>query len=88
MGKRIRPGQRVKDWRTSQKPRMTQAALGGRAGLSGDAIRHFENSDKTIALDAKVGLCHVMGCPLAWLLSPSEMEMAHRIRDLIEEQVA
>lgn len=85
MPKKIRPGERVRRWRLSQEPKITQAALGEQIGLSGDAIRHFENTGKTIALPSKVALCRVMECPLDWILENDELIVAREIHRLLDE---
>ena len=86
MGKRVQPGERVRRWR--ERVGKSHTEVGELVGLSGDAIRHFESSGKTISLAARVGLCREMDCPLSWLLSPEQMALARRIHDLIDRQAA
>ncbi|MCR9093434.1 MAG: helix-turn-helix transcriptional regulator [bacterium] len=61
---------------------MTQAELGKRIGLSGDAIRHFEKTGKTIAFPAKVALCALMECPPDWIFDSDELTVAREVHRL------
>ena len=83
MDDEIAKGRReLRKWRKSQTPRMTQDALGRDVGVSGSAIRHFENGSNgfDLSLLVKVKLSRRTGLALGMLTSAVEIQLA---KDLV-----
>lgn len=68
----------LRRWRESESPRVTQEALGRAVGVSGSAIRHFENGTGTegfdLSLPVKVKLGQHTGLSLSVLLRGDELD--------------
>lgn len=62
---------------------MSQSALGRDVGVSGSAIRHFENGKFDVSLGVKVKLARRTGVPLAWLLEPEELQVITQAAELL-----
>lgn len=74
-------GRALKDWRKRQDPSVTQEALGRDVGVSGSAIRHFENQTKgfRLALAVKVKLALRTGIALEMMVTPEELALAREL---------
>jgi len=77
----------LRNWRESQIPRVTQDSLGRDVGVSGSAIRHFENGTEgfDLSLHVKVRLSRRTGVALAWLLNPDELSTVRQAYELLGE---
>ena len=80
----------VRAWRENQSPKVTQEALGRDIGVSGSAIRHFENGKKNfdLSLSVKVKLSRRTRIRLDWLLSSSERHIFMEARELLGGEAA
>lgn len=74
---RVTAGPRaLRAWRKRQSPKLTQAELGRKVGISGSYIRHYEIGSKDLPVPVKIRLATLTGIPLETLLTPEQKAIA------------
>lgn len=80
----VRGRRLLREWRTSQRPRVSQAELGRCLGKTGRLIGLFETDDADLTTRDCVRIHRCTGIPLGELLSAEQCRHIHEASELLE----